>query len=192
MTGKLEDKVGRGSKAKKPEMFAGPDTAQMIRPVADYAGAEERSRIFIGEDRWNSVGIIFLNDSVFRVSAVGVIAGKLSMLTEIFQAAAAVVTGAIGRVKPRDSYPVSLLPFLHTSTDCVHYSNDLMAWNERQPGQGKFPFDNMQIGVADSADADAHTYFAGTKQRGGYIFEAERSLIGERGFMQHHGAHKVI
>src|SRR5205807_1165345 len=97
------------------------------------SGAEQRRSIFVGENSWDRVRIVFVNGRVFCVAAIDVISGELGGIAEILETAPAIFTLAAGGVQPGNASAVTFFECVRAAADGVDSGDDLVARDE-----GKF------------------------------------------------------
>jgi hypothetical protein len=180
------------TKAIEAEALAGLCAAEAIGAVSDDAGAEQRGGVLVGECGGERVGEVFAHDAEFGVASVDVVAGEAGVLAQIFGVAEAVGAGAVGRVEPRDADAVAGFDRADGGTDGVDGADDLVTGDERKLGEREIAFHCVEVGVAESAGADADSDFVGSWGRVGEIIEVEWRLFGGRGLLEEHCAHEDI
>src|SRR4029453_6781225 len=77
------------------------------RPVADDAGAEQRSKVLIVDACRQGVSERLVNEAEVGVAAVRVPSGKSRRDAEILCTAAAKPAASVGAAKTRDTHPVT-------------------------------------------------------------------------------------
>src|SRR6266404_3430276 len=107
ITRQLEHQVRRGAEAIETEAMSFLRAAETVGAVSNDAGAEQRSRVFVGERGGKWVGEVFPDNAEFGVASVDVVAGELGMLAKILGVALAVGTSAVGGVEPGDADSVA-------------------------------------------------------------------------------------
>jgi hypothetical protein len=82
---------------------------------------------------------------------------EASLLAEILEAAAAEITNAARGMQPRHSNTIANRK-VDPRTKCVNNANDLMSGDNREMRRIDVAFNDMQIGMADTAvsNLDAH------------------------------------
>src|SRR5258705_99647 len=148
--------------------------------------------MFVGEDTWNGIAEIGRHDSVFRISAVNVIAGKAAIDAEILESATAVCAGAISQVQPGDPNAIPFLMRGNTRTQRLDRADDLMSRNHRALMQRDIAFNCVQVRVAESADMDLDPDFTRRWCWSRYIPHSEWRPFSRPRLVKNHGAHGDI
>src|SRR6266436_4495677 len=161
ITRQLEHQVRRGAEAIETEAMSFLRAAEAEGAVSDDAGAEQRSRVFVGEYGGQWVGEVFTNHAEFGVASVDVVAGELGMLAEILGVAPAVGASAVGGGGPGDADSVTSFQSADVGADRVDCADDLVAGDQREFGEREVALHGVEIGVAESAAVDADADFVG-------------------------------
>jgi hypothetical protein len=102
------------------------------------------------------------------------------MVAKIFHSRAAVFTGLIRAMKPRNAHPRADAKTQRTFAAFLDDANHLVPGNHRRFSQRQFAFDNVQIGTADTAKIHADQYFALPGLRNGDVSEFQRIRFNRR------------
>src|SRR5215831_2680801 len=140
----LDDDVRRRTEAVQAEALG--VARECERAVADQAGAEQRRELEVGRSLGKREAEALVRHGELGVAAVPVVAGELRVIAEVLEACAAIAAGAVRRPQPRDADA----PLL---TDDV--GDDHVARDERQLRACELAVDDMQVGPANGAGADA-------------------------------------
>src|SRR5512147_460218 len=111
---------------------------------------------------------------MFGVSAVDVEAGKAGGFAKVLLATAAIGASSVGRVEPWNADAIAFAMRFHIRAKLVDRADDLVSGNNRQLWRMYVAFDDVEIGMADTADGDAHANFTGTGRRHRNIFKTKR------------------
>ena len=84
--GHLYSNVGRSAKPVKAQDPAFLDGGKPESPVPDDTGAQKRRGLCVGEAFRNGIGEIFGNDRVLGITPVGIQAGCLKIIAQVFVA----------------------------------------------------------------------------------------------------------
>ena len=159
---------------------------ERIRPVADQPGAQERRRVQIVVAFRQRQHIRGVDDSVFGVAAVLLIAGEAGIGAEILAPAAAVIAVPAGVREPGDTDARAECRGLDLRAARDHRSHDLVAGYDRNLRVGQVTVDEMEVRAADPAgmNPDQHLGRArlGTRQRA----QDQRTA----GTLAHHRLHR--
>src|SRR5712692_6337435 len=109
VAGELQNQMGGRPKAIQAETSARVSPAQAVGTISDYSCAQQRRGIFVGELVRNGMGEGFVDKDELSIAAVHVIPGKLGVVTEVFEAAPAMIATAVGRMQPGNANPISFL-----------------------------------------------------------------------------------
>jgi hypothetical protein len=101
-----------------------------------------------------------------------VVSGEAALLTEIFAVALAVGAGAVRGVDPGYPYAVACIEGMDARSKGIDHADDLVSGNDRKPRKRQFAFDDVKVGAADGATANAETDFPASRFRSGQIGEA--------------------
>jgi hypothetical protein len=165
----------RGSaKSVKGEPATAPYSRKAQGAKSDDAGAEQRRGMFVGEILWERVDERFRRYGAFGEASVDRIAGKRRAIAKIFVAGAAVFAGAVGTMQPGYADARARLKARCTLTKLFDLAYDLMAGNYGRFAKGKFAFDNVQIGAADTTHLHADEDFASGGHGIGHVSELQR------------------
>ena len=107
----------------------------------------------------------------------------------IFGAGAAVLAGAVGAVEPGDAYAAARLEFVGAGAELFYDAHDLVAGDQRGFAGLEFPFDDVQVGAADAAVADADQNFMVNGLWSGDVGENERIHLNAGGDAEEAGFH---
>ncbi len=91
VAGELQNQMGGRPKAIQAETSARVSPAQAVGTISDYSCAQQRRGIFVGELVRNGMGEGFVDKDELSIAAVHVIPGKLGVVTEVFEAAPAMI-----------------------------------------------------------------------------------------------------
>jgi hypothetical protein len=172
--------VGRGAESVDAESAARLDFTQLERPIADDARAEKRRGLGIAEDRRNRVREALRHHRVVGEAAVGVIAAELGMLAEVLASALTRLAESTGVAQPRDAHTVAGLEAPCARAPALDSTDDLMARHDRWPDERELALDDVQIGAAHAARADADQDLAGFRRWRRSSFETKRSGLDGR------------
>jgi len=164
------------------------------------AAARQRSAALdVAERLGQFIDEIGRRDGVLGVSAVGVIAGELGRLAEIFLSLGAEAALAARVAQPGDAHPPANLQRLRNRkrlmrsrkrrTQLVDRADDLVAGDDRQLLLGQIPLDHVQVGAADRATADANPHLARGRLGRRQIDQFQRRRIDRRDTAKEHGFH---
>jgi len=134
------------------------------RPVADQPGAEERRGLDVRVPLRDREAEARVGDRVLGVAAVEVVAGEARSVAEVLPAAQAVAALAARPAEPRDA---------DAPAGRLVDADDLVAGHERQLRVGQLAVDDVQVGAADPAGADADEQLAGLGLRLGELGRLE-------------------
>ena len=81
------------------------------------------------------------------------------MIAEIFPSRAAVFAGLVGAVQPGNANAVPDTMAVRAIAQLFHRANHLMSGNHGRFARRQFAFDDVQIGAAHTARADANQNF---------------------------------
>ena len=126
-----------------PSRSASPGEPQ--RAVADQPRAEERGGFEVAEPVGNREAEALVGDDPLGVAAVDVVAGEAGAVAEVLPAARAEAALAARPAEPGHAEPAAVLGL----------ADDLVAGHERQLRTRELAVDDVQVGAADAAGADA-------------------------------------
>src|SRR5580765_5190963 len=156
MTSNLDGNVSRRAKPIETKPLARLDSAQTQCAVPDNPGAEKGGRFFITEDRRNRIGKCCRDERILCISTIDLVAGKPAALAQFLAPVRAKLTDAARVLQPSDADTLADRPLTHAGANLTYDPDGLVAGNERKRWVGQFPFDDMKIRPADSADSEAN------------------------------------
>src|SRR6188508_138329 len=115
------------------ERAAGRHCRTNQRAIADDAGAEQGSEVFIINADRQRVAEGFVNEAEIGVAAVGVPSGEGWRSAQVLRAAAAKSTAAVSAAKPRDTDTVADSKSGGVLTEPIDDADDLMARRDVRP-----------------------------------------------------------
>jgi hypothetical protein len=159
--------VGGSPEAVDAEPAARLHLGELEGAIADDAGAQQRRRLGVAEHGRERVREALVDDRVVGESAVGVIAGELGALAKVLAARAARLARAARGAKPGDADAVSGPEAVRVRTGTLDAPDDLMTRHDRRPHRRQLALDDVQIGPAHAARADAYEHLARSRRRCG-------------------------
>ena len=190
--GHLNGDVGRPAEAIQAETLAGPDAAELERPVADDAGTEQRGRFLISKDLRDAIGERFGDHRILRIPAVHVEPRELRRLAQVFASAPAEPTLPAHPSEPCHADPIPLGDQRHSGADRIHSAHHLMSRHDRKPHGLQFALHDMQISPADAAGLHPYPHFPGAGLRHRPLLQGQRSLLHRPAPRQDHGSHITL
>ncbi len=121
--------------------------------------AQQRSHTLQRLFRRNFQHIIFIDDDLRRIPAVGVVPILVfavvgedgAVFTVLLQTAAAVRTASTGIHKTADSGRIAWPETLHARSDAAHQAHNFVPWHHREDRPVPLVANLVDIGVADAA-----------------------------------------
>jgi hypothetical protein len=129
--------------------------AQAQCSVSDHSRTQQRRSRRIRERLRKRVGGVPWNNHVLREAAVDMESGESAVITQVLSPLPARRAGSTCRIQPRDTDTVPFFVACDVPADHLDDSDHLMPGRKRRPGKGEFSFNNVQIGMTQSAGADA-------------------------------------
>ena len=115
------------------------------------------------------------------------VAGEARVAAQILAPARAVLARAARVPEPRNADPIADVQMRHAVTYHVDEADDLMSGDDRDLNGRQVAVDDVEIGAADAARANADDHFAGQRNRNFAITQLERPAARRR---QRHGFHR--
>jgi hypothetical protein len=162
------------------------------RAIANDAGAEQRSEVFIVNPGRQRVSEGFVNNAEIGVATIGVPSGEGWRRAQVLRAAAAKPTAAVGAAKPRDTDAVAHGKPTGGLTEGIDDANHLMTRRDVRAFREQITLGQVQIGTTDPAapDLDADLTAKGLRH---LPFQAlQRSAIDRPRLMHDPGVHHAI
>jgi hypothetical protein len=157
----LRNNVGSGAKSVNPET---PRIASLPKgAIANQSGTEERSRGDIIKGIGKAVAKVSMCEGEFGVTPIQRVAGKESVLTEIFSMRSAISALTTGPSQPRNSDAVTELELLNSLAKLLNPTDDFVARNQGKFCLRQLAINHVQIGSADGTGSDTHNHFLGTR-----------------------------
>jgi hypothetical protein len=199
----MDCEMGRCPEAEKSDALTFFDSRHPQRTEANDTGTEQRRGAEVIELRRNGKAEIGAGERVFGVTSVHGVTGEGGTVAEVFQAAAAKKTGAIGAAKPGDTdagafqcrtggdaRPPKLCCGIELSGD--YFAYDLVPGNNSWIARREFAFYDMQVGATDPTGKDTQQNVAGLELWSWNIFHVKRRLRDRRWGGEDSGFHAVI
>ncbi len=185
--GHLRNQVCRRAEPIEPESFRVARGAQ--RAIADEPGAKQWRRLQIRVGGREREAEPRLGARVLSIAPVQLVAGEDRLDAQVLSARSTEATRAARVAKPGDADAVAFAEagavLRRLRTQPFHRANDLVAGHDRQPGLGQLAVDQVQVGPADAAGANAHDQIAWAGLGDVPLDRLERSARP----LQHHCAH---
>lgn len=170
----LDGDVGGGAKSIEAQLFSGLNSGKTQATEADNPGAEQRGGLLARELLRDGIDKVLRRDNVLGVTAVHGITREGWVVAKIFRAAPTEFAIAIGVVQPGNSDARADGKPACARSQLFNEADDLVAWNDRRFLRDQFPFNDMEIGAADTTKGDAHQDFSGRGLRSGIVLENQR------------------
>src|SRR5579864_136135 len=161
-----------GAEAEQSHALSFFDSGNANGAKADNAGAEQRRRMKVIQLWGNRKTKICAGKRVFGIAAVNGVAGECGKVTQVFHVAPAVSAGAVDAADPGNTNPAAFL----YSFSCDNFTHNLVSGNNARMARRKFTFDNVQIGVTDSAGEHTQQNVTWFRLGSGDVFDLERRL----------------
>ena len=145
-----DGQVGGRAEAEKADALPWLDAGYAEASETDDAGTQQRRGIQIAEGLRQRVDEVCASEGVLGIASVNRVAGVRRGIAEVFLASLAIGAGSVDASQPRYSDPGA---GREVSFDDLAYY--LVARDQRAAEGLEFAFDDMQIGAADSAGANA-------------------------------------
>ncbi len=188
----LDRKMRRAAEAVESDRRARLDVGALDCAKPDYAGAQQRRRLFIAERSRQRVREVFAHDGVFAVAAVVVVAGEARIWTKIFAAATAIDADAASLAQPCYPDAIALLEAACADAALVDDAHHFMPRYDSRMMRWQITFGDVKIGAAHSARFHAHSNFALARLGHGGVDRVERIGFDRRGLLDHHRLHRKI
>lgn len=180
-------KMSGGAKTEESYTFALLDACDAQAAETDDASAEQGRGVEIVEGFGQGKNEIGAGQRVFGIAAGNGVAGEGWMVAEIFFAATAVGTLAVGAADPTDAYTGSERDFAPGNFD--DFADDLMPGNHARMLRRQLPLNDVQIGAADATGADMQEQVAGFQFGLGHLGNLQRTLCDGSGLSKNSGFH---
>jgi hypothetical protein len=146
--------------------------AQAAKP--DNAGAQKRGGVQIVQSFRKSKHEVLASNCIFGIAAIDRVSGERRRVAEILTAMLAIPTRPVSAADPGDAYASANRKLRIRS---VHnFAHDLMTRNDSFTQRRQFAFDNMQIGAANTAGANAQEKMAWLGFRSLHLRNPKRML----------------
>jgi hypothetical protein len=99
---------------------------------------------------------------------------------------------AAGREEPGDPDAIAYPETRHSFPNLIHDPDDLVTRDKGELGERQVPFDDVQVGAADSACLDAQPNFAGARDRRAQIEQFEGTLLDRLRLGELHRLHEIL
>src|SRR5205823_2433477 len=167
-----------------------------IRSVTKHSRAEERRKIDIVVFIRQGKTISRVGDGELGVAAVDVIASKFSFIAKILPVRSTISAFAVGPAEPWNADTISNRKVrgasrtgvglaLNRFADLFDAADDLVAENQREFGIRQFAIDDVKIGPANAARANANKKLSPARFRFRNVAQCER----RSDFLEHHRTH---
>ena len=103
--GNLNDHMGRGTETIQGQLSPGRQLCPFQGAIADDSSAQQRRGFNIGERLGNRIGKVFLDNGVFGVAPVGMIAGEPRPLAQVLPSGPAVPANSTRVAEPCNADP---------------------------------------------------------------------------------------
>ena len=140
---------------------AAPSPAMRQRAVADESRAEQRRRFRIAVALGQREAEALVGDHGFGEAAVEVVAGEARLRAQVLPAGQAEPARAASPAEPRHADALPGREPLRSRARRVHDTHDLVAGHDRPAEVGQLAVDDVQVGAAHAARADAQPHLAG-------------------------------
>jgi hypothetical protein len=159
----LRDDVRRGTEAVDSEAsrIAGLD----VRAIADQPGAQERRRFRVPVGHGDPEAEAVVGDSELRITAIERVPGEAGSVAEVFRARSTERAFSARPSEPRDADAIAGCEGSDTGPHVDDSPDDLVAGHDRQLRVGKLTVDEVEIGAANRARADADQQLSGPRAR---------------------------
>lgn len=97
---------------------------------------------------------MLISHRVICVTAVDLITGESSPVTEVFAAGLAIPSVAARKAEPRHANPVANRQSIDSLSSCHHGPNNFVPQHQRQLWIAEFAIDDMQVRSTDTAGTD--------------------------------------
>src|SRR5580693_3513471 len=185
----LGSDVRAAAKAVDAEPTAGRHVGPQQRPVADDAGAQQRSGVLVVDRLGQLVDESLVGDARVGVTPVHVPPGERRADAQVLGAAAAPGAGPVRAAQPRHAHPGADREPASARTQRVDPADDLMADSYLRALRREIALGQVQVGPADSAAADPDADLARARLRLRALHAAERSPVNGSALLYDPGSH---
>ena len=185
----LRREVGAGAEAVDAQPTTGRQLGAQQGPVADDAGAQQRSCLLVGEAVRQSVGECLWHHGELGVAAVGVPPGVARLLAEVLPTGTAETAYPAGVAQPRDADPVPDREPRRVGPARHHVSHHLVPGDGGGPTRKEVALGQVQVGATDPADTHAHEHLLPPRRGERPLHRLERPLLEGPGPGDGPGAH---
>ena len=165
----------RGPEAREAQGLPVFQLGESERTEPDRPRAEQGCGFHVGKGVRDRVHERLGHGHQLGVAAVGIAARGLEVLAQVLLAVATELAPLARRINPGHAHAVAALECVGPVAQGFHPPDDLMAQDDRQPGRRHPPFDLVEFGVADPADAHPNQNFARGRRRVGPVCRDERA-----------------
>ncbi len=159
----------RRAEAEQADALAALDSGDAQAAKADDARAQQWRGVKVIKLGRQRIDEVAARDGILRVAAVDGVSGEGGRVAEVLEAAAAIGTSAVDAAHPGNADAAAERKFWPGAV--FDGADDLMAGYERLLARRQFAIDDVKIGAADSAGADAEQNFAAGDLRLGQVFD---------------------
>src|SRR5204862_7737925 len=127
-----------------------------VRPITEHSRAEERRKIDIVVLLGQMKTVARVRDGELGVAAVDVVAGKFSFIAKILPVRSTISAFAIRPAEPLNTDAIADLKSIDVLAELFDTPDDLVTKNQRQLWIRQLAINDVKIGSANSARADAN------------------------------------
>ncbi len=138
------------------------------------------------------IGKLFIHHHVLGVAAVGVEAGELGVIAEVFLTHPAIGASAIRAKKPGHADSIALAKLGCGSAARFHDSDDLVSGDDWKFGKLQLAFNRMQVGMTHAAATNGYTNLAVGRIRFRPLAQLQGRSRNRRGMLENHSAHTAM
>ncbi len=188
----LEHDVRGGAESIEAEPPAGGNLGAAERAIADDPRAQQGSGLEVRKRLRYRVGERLGDDGELRVSPVGVVPGVPRDAAQVLGSRGAKRAGAASVAQPRDPDALADRAPRAAGAEPVHDPDRLVARDQGEPPRREVALDDVKVGPADRAGANAHPDLARRGLGVGHFGPPEGGVRDRRVGIQHHRPHRSL